>query len=273
MIVIESGGTKSTWVFRGISESIQSITTVGLHPRELSPSKYKEILKLIQENHFDREDVYFFGAGCESQEAKNDIFQFFKGLSLKIILVETDIYAACIAHLGHKSGAVGILGTGAIAAKFDGENVIKKTSGLGYLIGDEGSGFDIGKRLLQKYFKNQLSDEIKMKVDDYFSPHSILHRIYAEDGRFMVAGLTQLVYEYRNEPIIEQILGDAFSDYCLTALKPLKINRPVHFIGSIAYFFKKELKESLLENGFQLGNIEREAAYLVYKFLSNKKAC
>lgn len=270
MIVIESGGTKSTWVFKDSNNDSQSITSVGLHPRELSPSKQIEILNLIQENNFEGEEVYFFGAGCESQEAKNDIILFFHQLNLNVILAETDIYAACIAHLGRKSGVVGIIGTGAIAAKFDGHNVIKKSSGLGYLIGDEGSGFDIGKRLLQEYFKNQLPDKIRVKVEDYFSQHSILHRIYAVDGRFVVAGLTKLVYEFRNEPIIRQILYQAFSDYCLTALDPLDVKSPVHFIGSIAYYFKKELSETLYRKGYQLGNIEKEAAYLVYAFLSSE---
>ena len=270
MIVIESGGTKSTWVFQGSSDNIQSVTTVGLHPRELASTKHKEISKLIKENHFEDEEIYFFGAGCESQEGKNDIIQFFQELNLKVIGVETDIYAACVAHLGDKSGVVGIIGTGAIAARFDGHKVVKQTSGLGYLIGDEGSGFDIGKRLLQAYFKNQIPDNIKAKIEDYFSPHAILHRIYADDGRFVVAGLTQLVYEFREESTIQEILRKAFSDFCITALQPLDIKDSVHFIGSIAFYFKMELGEVLLENGYLLGNVEKEAAHLVYKFLSNK---
>ena len=270
MIVVESGGTKSTWVYRKNPETILSIQSVGLHPRELSPSKRNEVLHLIKENQLTKEEVYFFGAGCESKEAKDKIAHFFQELGLTPHTVETDIHAACVAHLGYDSGVVGIIGTGAIAAKFDGKNVIEKTSGLGYLIGDEGSGFDIGKRLLQKYFKKELPDEIKTAIDKYFSPNSILHRIYANDGRFIIAGLTKIAYEFRKNDVVQQILQHAFSDYCVAALDPLCFDGSVHFVGSVAFFFEEELQGALLENGYQLGNIEREAAFLLYDFLSNK---
>ncbi len=270
MIVVESGGTKSTWVYRNASGTVQSIQSVGLHPRELSPSKHNEVSNLIKKNQFTGEDIYFFGAGCESEDAKNEITQFFSQLGLIPRTVATDIYAACIAHLGHETGVVGILGTGAIAAKFDGKDVIEQTSGLGYLIGDEGSGFDIGKRLLQKYFRDQLPNEIKKAIEEYFNPYPILHRIYANNGRFMIAGLTRIAIKNRDMEIVHQILHNAFSDYCVTALAPLRYDGPIHFIGSVAYYFKKELCEVLLENGYQLGNIEPEAAFLLYNFLSNK---
>ena len=269
MIVIESGGTKSTWVCHVKNESPKTILSVGLHPREISPSKEEVIQELVNEHKLAGREVYFYGAGCESPEAKFVITEFLEKLGLEVKQVETDIYAACIAHLGNKPGVVGILGTGAVAAEFDGRKVVRITSGLGYMLGDEGSGFDIGKRLLQAYFNNKLSQEVNSAIEAYFEHKSILHRVYAPDGRMVVAGLTRIVAEYREEQIIKQLLQDAFNDFCKTALKPIMSHGDVYLVGSVAYYFKKELQHVLFEHVYALKKIQKEAVSGVFSFLSN----
>jgi N-acetylglucosamine kinase-like BadF-type ATPase len=270
MIVIESGGTKSTWVFHDSSGKKTTITSVGLHPQELSNKKKELILKLVQAHQLEGTAVYFFGAGCESKEAKKKVIHFLKEFSLKVKQVETDIYAACVAHLGSQAGFVGILGTGAVAAYFDGEKVVQQTSGLGYLLGDEGSGFDIGKRFLQSYFRNEFPQVICTRIAAHFNHQSVLHRIYEPDGRMFVAGLSRIVYEFRSEPLVQEILKNSFRAFCKTALQPLPVNQPINFIGSIAYYFESELGKALLAEGFQLGNIEKEAVHKVFAFLSKQ---
>lgn len=269
MVVIESGGTKSTWCFIDSSGLLKDFTTIGLHPRELSDEKTNIIRELIKENNLLGEVVYFFGAGCESKEAKEKISQFLEALSLLVRRVDTDIYGACAAHLGDQPGVVGILGTGAVAAQYDGEKVTQITSGWGYLLGDEGSGFDIGKRLLQLYLSNQLSDELIKEVDVYFGHKAILHRVYAPDGRMFVAGLTRIVFKHRDNPIIRNILHEAFSEFCHTALAPLEITGEIHFVGSIAHHFSKELREALEKEGFTLGEVHQEAIFELFHFINN----
>lgn len=267
MIVIESGGTKSSWVFESGSER-KCLESVGLHPQELYNNKENTIRKLISAENLQNQTVHFFGAGCESPEAKVKITIFLEGLGLNVKQVQTDIYAACLAHLGNEAGIVGIIGTGAVAAHFDGEKVIKQTSGLGYILGDEGSGFDIGKRLLQQYFNNQLSKEVSASVESYFEHKSILHRIHESDGRMCIAGLTKIVYEFREQSEIKSLLDQAFTDFCKTALQPFGENHEINFIGSVAFFFKEELAESLSKHDFRMGKVKKMAVYGVFDFLS-----
>jgi N-acetylglucosamine kinase-like BadF-type ATPase len=271
MIVIESGGTKSTWVFKSELGNIESIVTVGLHPQELFSQKQKEIQALIDNQNLAGETVYFYGAGCESAEAKTKIIFFLEKLGLKVNQVNTDIYAACLAHLGYEKGVVGILGTGAVAAEFDGEKIVRQTSGLGYILGDEGSGFDIGKRLLQKHFKGELSQEINSAISVYFNHKSILHRIHEPDGRMIIAGLTKIVRQYITETAVNDILFEAFTDFGEKALRSIGKDFPVHFIGSVAFYFKEELKEALLKSGFETGGVKKEAVFEVFDFLSKNK--
>lgn len=267
MIVVESGGTKSSWVFNP-GKNRKCIESVGLHPQELSKDKENTIKDLIQSENLQNHSVYFYGAGCESPEAKTKITNFLEGLGLEVKQVQTDIYAACLAHLGNQAGVVGILGTGAVAAQFDGDKVIKQTSGLGYILGDEGSGFDIGKRLLQYYFNNQLPKEISDSIEKYFNHKSILHRIHEPDGRMCIAGLTKIVHENREHSSIKKVLDQAFTEFCTTALAPLNNTNPIHFIGSIAFYFNEELEEALVKQGFSMGEVKKVAVFGVFDFLS-----
>jgi|SRR5690554_4527899 len=270
MIAVESGGTKSTWVFHNVFQEKKIISTVGLHPQELTDEKRRIISDLIEEHQLKGNAIYFFGAGCESQEAKSKIKTFLAQFSLNVKQVETDIYAACIAHLGNTKGAVGILGTGAVAAYFDGQKITKQTSGLGYLIGDEGSGFDIGKRLLQAYFRNELTTEIREEIENYFNHQSILHRIHESDGRMFIAGLTEIVYKFKENKVVSEIIKSAFLDFCTIALLPFGTQQKVHFIGSIAFYFNQELSKALQEAGFRMGRTEKEAIHRLFSFLSDK---
>src|SRR5690554_2534219 len=268
MIVVESGGTKSTWVFHDISGQQKSITTVGLHPQELSNSKLKVISDLIEVEQLQGSSVYFFGAGCESNEAKNKVIRFLEKFSLLVQQVETDIYAACVAHLGDTEGVIGILGTGAVAAHFLGHKIVQQTSGLGYMLGDEGSGFDIGKRMLQAYFRNDLSPGLNQAIKDYFSGKSILHRIYAPDGRKIVAGLTKIAFKYRELIEIQKVLSEAFADFYHTAIQPFGNIKEVFMIGSVAFFFQEELSKSLQLKGCSVSAVEKEAVFKAYRYLS-----
>ncbi|MFA5575380.1 MAG: BadF/BadG/BcrA/BcrD ATPase family protein [Brumimicrobium sp.] len=271
MIVVESGGTKSIWMFEDSKGLLRKEVSVGLHPREISEEKTNLIHSFIKENELKNRDVYFYGAGCESGQAKNIIQDFLNNQELKTKEVNTDIYAACVSHLGNNKGVVAILGTGAVAAKYDGNKVVKITSGWGYLLGDEGSGFDLGKRLLQLHISNQLPKEIKDEVNQYFGNNAILHRIYAPDGRKLVAGLAKIIQKFKEEKIIKQMIFQAFSDFCDTAIKPLQTKEKINFIGSVAYFFQEELRKTLKSKDYTFGEVKQEAIDGVFDFVRNNK--
>ncbi|PKR80804.1 hypothetical protein CW751_08530 [Brumimicrobium salinarum] len=268
MVVIESGGTKSTWLFKSSSGDLQKIISVGLHPREITQAKIQTIQKIVLENHLQEQSVYFYGAGCENKTNKQIIIDFFEKQQMVVRCVETDVLAACISHLGRDRGVVGVLGTGAVAAMYNGKKIVKQTSGLGYILGDEGSGFDIGKRLLQHYFHRKLPEVINLNIENYFNNESILACIYGKEGRMQIAGLTKVVAQFSDHSLMKDILRDAFNDFCKEALTSLGKDYPIHFVGSVAYYFKSDLFKCLKTNGYQPGNVHIEAVHKLYDFLS-----
>ncbi|PHR49257.1 MAG: hypothetical protein COA32_04180 [Fluviicola sp.] len=270
MIVIESGGTKSTWAYleKDISTA-KFVETVGLHPREIDSNKRGVFSDFINAKKKDFTDlpVYFYGAGCEKQKGKETIIELFNSHGFKKVQVETDLKGACLALLGNNSGYIGILGTGAVAAQFDGQKITKLTSGLGHLIGDEGSGFDIGKRLLNAYFNSELPAYINTEVESSFLPEKdIIHRVYKPDGRKVVASLTHIAKKYSNEIAIQRILDSAFSDYYYTALKPLPNISEISLVGSIAYHFDNELKRALIKHNIAVQKIHQSAINPLFQY-------
>ena len=76
--------------------------------------------------------------------------------------VYPDTLAACHALFGRNAGVACILGTGSNACVYDGEKITQSIVSLGFMLGDEGSGCHIGKRIVHDYFYGKrLSDLLK----------------------------------------------------------------------------------------------------------------
>lgn len=274
-VVIESGGSKSSWAFGDYRLGLTcSVETVGLHPQEITLEKTKIIRELIIKKGCNPSTIfYFYGAGCGGSN-KPLITAFFKQFSIDKINVKTDLEGACIALLKQTYGHVAILGTGAITAEFDGQNVIQTYSGLGYLLGDEGSGFDLGKRLLRSYFNGDLPLLIQSQIEDYFGGRqAIFPTVYSNQGRFKVAGLAKLIYENKSLPEVSSIIYNAFEDFYKHALRKFHDIQEVSFIGSIAFYFQDELQKVLSKHSIRISAVHQSAIhelFLHHSTLSNK---
>lgn len=270
MIVIESGGSKSSWAFYDKkSSSTKYLETVGLHPLEVDSKKIYLLSEFLKTNNIKAFDskVYFYGAGCEKQKGKQTIKHLLSEFGFKKVSVETDLKGACLAHYGNKSGIVGILGTGAVVAQFNGKSIVKKTSGLGHLLGDEGSGFDLGKRLLNAYFYERLPANIKYDVEDYFLPETdIIHRINQSDGRKIIAGLTKVMHNHINHKIIQSLIKDAFLSFYETAIATIPNSSKIALTGSIAYYFEKEIINTLKQRNITVTQIHKSAIKPLFQY-------
>ncbi|MFF2157770.1 N-acetylglucosamine kinase [Paenibacillus chitinolyticus] len=74
-----------------------------------------------------------------------------EGVSL---LIKNDAEIALKAALGSSQGIIAIAGTGSIIYAFDSEGNKYRAGGWGHLLGDQGSGYDIGLSVLQTVMKS-----------------------------------------------------------------------------------------------------------------------
>ena len=273
MIIVESGGTKSTWVFRDSNNELHKTVLDGLHPQEVTSEKINSVQEFIEEARLQGSAVYFFGAGCESQSGNKVINTFLVSLGLNPKMIVSDVVGACMAVLGLKPGVAGILGTGAVAAQYDGEKVEKMASGRGYILGDEGSGFDIGKRITVACLDGELTDypEVESIIHDYYGgKHKIVHACSGPSSRFKIAGLTKVISDYRENPIIHSIISQCFQEFVEQGVNPLDHPSEIGMVGSVAFHFQHELAKVLKDNGISLGKVVSEASEGIFLFVEDK---
>lgn len=272
MIVVESGGTKSTWVYKDSSGNLEKTVIDGLHPQEINSDKRASLSSFLSTQNLKGQNVYFFGAGCESDQGKRLIAKLLKSVDLVPATIASDVVGACMAVLGNRPGVAGILGTGAVAAHYDGQNVIKMASGRGYILGDEGSGFDIGRQVTVACLDNKFSShpELEEVIHKYYGgKDKIIHVCSAPGSRFKIAGLTKVVAPFKDVPELRSIISEAFNQFIERGINLLPHKNEVSMIGSVAYHFQDELANVLNIKGIVLKTVAIEAAEDIHVFIED----
>src|SRR5690606_14523123 len=94
--------------------------------------------------------------------------------------VSHDLMGAALALCGHQKGIACILGTGSNSCFFDGEKIVKNNPGLGFILGDEGSGAFLGKMVIQYYLYHTFDEELGGLFDQKYhtTKDEILENVY-----------------------------------------------------------------------------------------------
>lgn len=251
ILIADSGSTKTEWCFLKDNKR-KKILTQGMSPYFLSESQLSDVIKneLLPKLHgLSADEIFFYGTGCgqslHANMVNRAIKQHFKNAKVK---VEHDLLGAAKALCGKDKGIACILGTGSNSCYFNGKKILKNSPGLGFILGDEGSGAYLGKKVVQYYMYNTFDDELQERFESSFkvSASEILDAVYKKPlpNRYL-AGFAIFLAENRGHFMIENIIEDGLNDFFFTHLYKYKETwkMPIHFIGSIAYGFKDVLKD------------------------------
>lgn len=266
-LIADSGSTKCDWIIIDEKGEIHESKTIGLNPffhsTQFIVDRILENPLLIQ-NKDKILKVSYYGAGCSSV-ARNAIVE--DGLKMvfthaKSILVAEDMLAAAMATCKNKPGIVCILGTGSNSCYYDLTQIHQKVPALGYVIGDEGSGAHLGKQLLAAYLYNQLPEE----VEAYFkqqelSKDQLLSKVYKEShANVFLASLVKMISPVGKHPFIQNIINRSLEEFARIHIQcfPNYQDIPVHFVGSIAYYYQENIKAIGEKMGFQVGKIIKQ---------------
>jgi len=267
VLIGDSGSTKTDWAY--ISDGERKIfTTQGLNPNHLSEMEIFNILKDELNPRADLqkiEKVAFYGAGLGNINAKQFLKDVFKHVfaNAQKITVEHDVLGAAHAlYTPNEQGIVCILGTGSIAGYFDGQNIAITSGGLGYLLGDEGSGTYLGKLLIVEYAQKKFPKYIETALYEYTRIKSteILHFLYKQPqpNRFL-AQLTHFLLPLKEEESIKNIIYTAFEDFYKYTLSYLRTLYPdcttIRCVGSVAYLFQEELLSVMQKHNIQIDKV------------------
>jgi N-acetylglucosamine kinase-like BadF-type ATPase len=278
--IADSGSTKTSWCLSYKNDKKKFYSTSGINPFFRTTEDITEELKqdLVPKIKGKIEGVYFYGAGIVNEEKaaviKNALSTLFPGALLE---VESDLLAAARSTLGNKKGIACILGTGSNSCLYDGNKITAHVPPLGFILGDEGSGAYLGRKLVGDYLKKIMPDELSEKFQQKFplQYHEFLNSVYKEEkpNRFL-AGFVPFLKENIEKEYCDQLVRNAFREFIdrnvaqYDGYKKLS----VCFVGSVAYYFQEQLLKVLVEKNITPGTIIKEPLLnLLHYHLQNSK--
>ncbi len=263
LLIADSGSSKTSWRLVN-KQDVLSFHTEGLNPYYKTVGEIKTILQQDLISHLqakpeDITQIYFYGAGCSApkkcEEVKNALSHCFPAAK---VVVDHDIIGAARACCGHEKGIVGILGTGSNSCYYDGKSTTEIIGGLGYILGDEGSGVHIGKAIVSAYLTHEMPGELKKVFDEtyHLDRATIDSKVYLQPNanRFL-ASFSLFAEEYKAHPFIHHIIEDCFNLYLdkhVCRYSNYK-ETTVHFVGSVGYYNKDILVELCTHKGIKTG--------------------
>ncbi|NOT50640.1 MAG: N-acetylglucosamine kinase [Chitinophagaceae bacterium] len=262
-LIADCGATKAEWCLLKEGKS-KTIFTQGISPYFLSTEQITDLLqkelKPVLKN-IGIDEIYYYGTGCanpnNAKSVKKAISKVFAGAKIE---VTHDLMAAARALCGKQKGIACILGTGSNSCYYDGKKIVKNSPGLGYVLGDEGSGAYLGKKVIQYYLYGTFDDELRGRFDLSFTTNAseILENVYKKPlpNRYL-AGFCKFLAENRGHYMIENIIEDGLNDFFFSHLCKYKEiwTLPVNFTGGVAFGFKDVLQQLCDSYEFELGKI------------------
>lgn len=262
-LISDCGATKSEWSVIGKGK-VKTVITQGISPYFLNTDQIRELLleELVPHiRNIKIGEIHYYGTGCANPEnakiVKKALKQIFPTASVE---VTHDLLAAARALCGDEKGIACILGTGSNSCFYNGRRIMKNSPGIGYVLGDEGSGAYLGKKVIQYYLYGTFDDELRGRFDLTYTTTSkeILENVYKKPlaNRYL-AGYTRFLAENRGHYMIENIIEDGLNDFFFNHLcKYREIwTLPVNFAGSVAYGFKDVLSQLCQGYEFELGKV------------------
>lgn len=264
-LIADSGSTKTDWIVARPGKSPFRFHSGGLNPfyqkkEEITVILEKEVLPYVTT---PIDEVFFYGAGCADKATSRPIYDALVDAlpSAEIIEVASDMLAAARGLCGHQPGIACILGTGANNAFFDGTHIVHSIGSLGFWLGDEGSGSYLGKTLLVHFLQNELPGDLHKQFEENYpgtNRLAVLEKVYRQPfpNRYF-ATFSHFISKNITHPFIHKLVGDAFTIFTEKyILKHQDADKyPVHFTGSIAFYYQDILKSVLAEKGLVAGRI------------------
>lgn len=268
MIIIADGGsTKTNWCLLNDAGQKIYFNTEGYNPYFVSSEYIVESLFKDLPSDLDLEkvtEVNYYGAGCSTDDKLKIVSDAMANVFTNAsIYIGHDLLAAARALLGLDTGFAAILGTGTNTGLYDGKDISLNIDSAAYILGDEGSGCYIGKKLLTDYLRGYMPEVVRERFWETYklTPEQITDQVYTKPlaNRFC-ASFSKFVYDNNvHAEYSRKIVKTSFVDFFenLVSHYPNYKDYTFNCIGSVGYNFRNVLEETAIEYGMTVGKIIR----------------
>ncbi|MBD5288457.1 MAG: ATPase [Bacteroides sp.] len=259
-LIADAGSTKVEWAIVKDKISREArFTTTGINALISSDDDIRatlhEVTEKIGENVIINR-IFYYGAGCATpaicKKLTSSIQEIWPDAT---VYVASDLEGAAKSLLGKSDGIACILGTGSNSALFDGEKIVMNIPPLGFILGDEGSGTALGKRLIKEIYKSDIPSDLKTLFfsETDLSLPEILDKVYRSPApNKFIASLVPFIRKHIEHPLINNMVIEEFKEFFRrnVSLYPDAKEKPVSFTGSVAFYFEPQLREAAQAEGF-----------------------
>ena len=266
ILIADSGSTKTSWCFTDKKGTVKFLSTGGMNPFFRSTEDIaEELLKtVLPKTGIDIKNFHFYGAGVINEEkgsiVKNALAQLFPKAEIE---VQSDLLAAARSTLGKEKGIACILGTGSNSCLYNGMKIVEHVPPLGFILGDEGSGAVLGRKLLADFLKGIMPANILEQFRDRFhlTYADFMEGVYKkEKPNQFLAQLVPFIKENISDEYCSKLVETSFEEFVKRNIFSYSEFRqqPVCFVGSVAFYFQEQLKNVFEKNQLQLKTVLKE---------------
>ena len=204
-------------------------------------------------------DIFYYGTGLRLAKSRGLLKKLFNELNQNTRLHLFDDLQAAVRATHRQEGMVAILGTGSNACSFTNGEIAMRAGGLGYIIGDEGGGMDLGKYFLKALLEHRFPPALHQAFEKYTATTALefnVQCLQAKQPQKKLGELAPLIAEYINEDEVYQMVKSRFLAFISSTIEALPHQGlPIDFIGSISLHFQKPLKDALEARNLKMGEI------------------
>jgi glucosamine kinase len=266
IFIADSGSTKTQWRLLDADGSIQQAKTAGYNPHHQTAAEIRENL---QEEFLPQlpaglqpQSIHFYGAGCSSDKSKAIVRMAFREVFPEAdITIEHDLLAAARALCGDEPGIACIIGTGSNSCLYNGSEITHNIPALGWILGDEGSGSDLGRRLVADFLRFNMPDHLrKAFIDAYgqLSSEEVMDRIYRQPfPKPYIASFARFLHTHLQDPWCYRHMYDSFRSFLEKNVckYPDYQQHKLHFVGSVAYHNSDVLRKAATDLGLRVHHV------------------
>ena len=266
ILIADSGATKTEWA----CISRDGATRIGFYSQGYNPNYITgtQIVADIRANLPGGlspdlvDEIYFYGAGVTElqypfmEKTLREVFP-----KAEKVFIAMDTLASCRALLQREAGFTAILGTGANSCLYDGCNEGLNVDSCGFILGDEGSGGYLGKRMITDFIRRNMPPRVYELVGRELGRGNdeLIDIIYTKPfpNRFC-AQYARFICEHLDfDPYFPELVTDAFRKFFdrIVTHYPDYQSYTFNAVGSVAYYFKPLLQPVVEAYGMKMGTI------------------
>ena len=265
-LIAERSTTRTDWALVEGAEIVEHAYTTGLNPYFQSRREISHSIRLeLPEVFFRRklEHVYFYGAGCANTE-KCKIMESSLVAQFKTpVTVESDLLGAARGLLVREPGLACILSTGSNSCLYNGLEIEKTVAPLGFILGDEGSGAYMGKRMIADMLKGLAPRDL---TEAFFeknnvTPNMLLDEVYSNKlPSKLLSQYSVFLRENLDNSYCYRLVYNAFMEFFTRNIISYDYTGiPLSFVGSVCVMYQPILLKVASDFGAQIKKIIRNS--------------